>query len=94
MGNFPLSETETDVVEQNDGFTSPLQQYESFVPADVTVAHPDGPMWWDSTAPAEPVYSGDVPVTEDFPGGVVEITEPGPAAAVEVVGSGVITVLE
>lgn len=94
MGNYPMMEDGTDVVEQNDGFTSPLQQYESFLPSDVAVAQPDGPMWWDSTGPAEAVYAGEVEVTEEFPGGIVEVADPDPAATIEVVGADVITVLE
>lgn len=94
MGNYPMMEDETDVVEQNDGFTSPLQQYESFVPSWPTVPHPDGPMWWDSTGPAEPEYVNDVQVTADYPGGIVEVVDPGPVATIEVVGAEAITVLE
>lgn len=89
-----MMDDEFDIVEQNDGFTSPLQQYESFVPSDVTVNQPDGPMWWDSTAEADPVYVNEVQVTEEYPGGIVEPGEPGYAAALEIVGSEVITVLE
>jgi len=94
VGNFPMMDDETNVVEQNDGYTSPLQQYESFVPSWPTVARPTGPMWWDSTDPVEPTYVNDVQVTEDYPGGIIATTDSGPAATIEVVGDDVITVLE
>lgn len=94
MSNFPMMDDDFEVVEQNDGFTSPLQQYESFVPSWPTVTHPDGPLWWDSTAPAEPEYVGDVQVTDEYTGGIVEPAASGFASTVEVVGSEAITVLE
>ena len=83
---------ETDVVEQVDGYTSPLQQYKTAESSSI-ISHPEGPMWWDSTAPAEPTYVDGVQVTAEFQGGILEIQD-APADVYDVVEDQVITVLE
>jgi hypothetical protein len=73
MSSFPLMDTPFEVSEQIDGFTTPLDQYESFEASDV-VSDPSGPMWW-SPGDADPTYVGDIVVTENFPGGIIEIND-------------------
>ena len=73
MSRFPLMDTPFEVGEQTDGFTTPLQQYESFEASDV-VSDPEGPMWW-SPGDIDPTYVGDIVVTEDYPGGIIDITD-------------------
>jgi hypothetical protein len=83
---------ETEVSEQVDGFTSPLQQYETFESSSI-VNHPEGPMWWDSTAPADPLLVGSVEVSAEYQGGIFTVQDD-PGFSYEVVEDQVITVLE
>lgn len=80
-----------EIVEQNDGYTSPLQQYGSFE-ASSTVSQPTGPMWW-TPGDVEPVVSGDVEITPDYDGGVVTLPTD-PPMGYEIPVDGIITVLE
>lgn len=92
MSNFPLMDDETDVVRQVDGFTSPLQQYKTAESSSI-ISHPEGPMWWDSTAPPEPLYVDGIEVTAEFQGGILEVQD-APADVYTVLDDEVITVLE
>lgn len=92
MSSFPLMDDETTVVEQVDGYTSPLQQYKTAESSSI-ISHPEGPMWWDSTAPAEPLYVDGIEVSAEFQGGVLEI-QADPVGSYTVEDDQVITVLE
>lgn len=92
MGNFPLSEDETDIVEQNDGFTSPLQQYRTHASSSI-VTEPVGPMWW-SPGDTEPTLSGDLEISAEYDGGTVSLPEEGYVDTLELVDGDTFTVLE
>ena len=92
MGNFPLSESETDIVEQNDGYTSPLQQYRTHVSSSI-VTDPSGPMWW-SPGDAEPVAAGDLEISVEYDGGIISLPGEGYVDTLELVDGDTFTILE
>lgn len=87
-----MMDDETVVVEQPDGFSSPLMQYKTAESSSL-ISHPTGPMWWDSTAAPEPTLVDGIEVSEEFTGGIIEAPLDG-ADVYTVSGDDVITVLE